>query len=91
LFSRFFVLLGTSRREENLKSLCDNPGQNWPKLTDFQNICGYFYVFQGVEYITDILRTNTAMNVCLFVTMRPAGTQCICELYWHSAVLQKFQ
>jgi hypothetical protein len=22
--------------------------------------------------------------VCLFVTMRPAGTRCICELYWHS-------
>jgi hypothetical protein len=23
-------------------------------------------------------------DVCLFVTMRPAGTRCICELYWHS-------
>jgi hypothetical protein len=23
-------------------------------------------------------------TVCLFVTMRPAGTRCICELYWHS-------
>jgi hypothetical protein len=22
--------------------------------------------------------------VCLFVTMRPAGTRCICELYWHN-------
>jgi hypothetical protein len=24
------------------------------------------------------------MFVCLFVTMRPAGTRCICELYWHN-------
>jgi hypothetical protein len=23
-------------------------------------------------------------HVCLFVTMRPAGTRCICELYWHN-------
>jgi hypothetical protein len=22
--------------------------------------------------------------VCLFVNMRPAGTRCICELYWHN-------
>jgi hypothetical protein len=37
-------------------------GQNWPKLTDFQTFCGYFHVFQVVEHIPDILRTNTVKN-----------------------------
>jgi hypothetical protein len=26
----------------------------------------------------------TTYFVCLFVTMRPAVTRCICELYWHN-------
>jgi hypothetical protein len=31
-------------------------------MTDFQKICGYFHVFQVVEHIPDILRTNTVKN-----------------------------
>jgi hypothetical protein len=31
-------------------------------LTDFQTFCGYFHVFQVVEHIPDILRTNTVKN-----------------------------
>jgi hypothetical protein len=41
-------------------------GQNWPKLTDFQTFCGYFHVFQAVEHIRDILRTNTVKNETFF-------------------------
>jgi hypothetical protein len=32
-----------------------------------------------------VLRDNQNIGlVCLFVTMRPAGTRCIFELYWHN-------
>jgi hypothetical protein len=31
-------------------------------MTDFQTSLGYFHVFQVVEHIPDILRTNTVKN-----------------------------
>jgi hypothetical protein len=34
-------------------------GQNWQF---FKTFCGYFYVFQVVEHIRDILRTHTVKN-----------------------------
>jgi hypothetical protein len=40
-----------------------------------------FAVILGHQIAIQILAVGI---VCLFVTMRPAGTRCICELYWHS-------
>jgi hypothetical protein len=34
-------------------------GKNWQKLTDFQILLGYFYVFQVVEHTPDSFRTIT--------------------------------
>jgi hypothetical protein len=38
----------------------------------------------GNRFISLASYLKSTMFVCLFVTMRPAGTRCICELYWHN-------
>jgi hypothetical protein len=38
----------------------------------------------GEVYIPLSQNGHVCLFVCLFVTMRPAGTRCICELYWHN-------
>jgi hypothetical protein len=37
----------------------------------------------AVGYPNSLTKFFCTHFVCLFVTMRPAGTRCICELYWH--------
>jgi hypothetical protein len=47
----------------------------------------HVYGNTAVRYFRDSqlsVASKRSSDVCLFVTMRPAGTRCICELYWHN-------
>jgi hypothetical protein len=57
LFPSKYLYLDQLFSKHDLNSLnVAKIGQNWPKLT------GYFHVFQVMERIADILRTNTVKN-----------------------------
>jgi hypothetical protein len=71
--------------EIELTDLCLDDGFPKETTTKVNNDC--FDIFQRNLILTatkDVVTSVAFFHVCLFVTMRPAGTRCICELYWHN-------